>query len=143
MGNALPPGTQISPDGKWYWDGKRWAPVSAPQPAASAYPPATYAYAPRTNSLAVASLVSGILSWLLCPFLGAVLAVIFGHVARGQIKNTGEGGGGMAMAGLILGYVNLGLTVLGVVVWIFLFAGLAILGAALGGTSVPVPSPSG
>ena len=116
--------------------------MSAPQPAPMAYPPATYAYSPPTNSLAVASLVTGILSWLLCPFVGAVLAVIFGHVARGQIRQRGEGGGGMAIAGLVLGYVNLGLSVLGVVVWIFLFAGLAILGAALGGTSVPSPSPS-
>ena len=143
MGNALPPGTQISPDGRWYWDGRRWAPVSAvPVPAPGAYPPAPYAYAPPTNSLAIASLVAGILSWLLCPFLGAALAVIFGHVARGQIKTSGEAGGGMAIAGLVLGYANLGLTVLGVLIWIFLFAGLAILGAALGGTSVPVPSPS-
>ena len=142
MGSALPPGTQVSPDGKWYWDGSKWAPMTtALAPQQAAYPPAMVVYAPRTNSLAVASLVSGILSWLLCPFLGAVLAVIFGHVARGQIKQSGEGGGGMAIAGLVLGYVNLGLTVLGIVIWIFLFAGLAILGAAIGGTSFPSPSP--
>jgi hypothetical protein len=120
------------------------APMSAPQQSSSAFPPAMYAYAPPTNSLAVASLVAGILSWVLCPLLGAVLAVIFGHVARGQIKQRGEGGGGMAIAGLVMGYANLGLTVLGIVVWIFLFAGLAIFGAAIGGgTSFPSPSPSG
>ena len=139
MGNALPPGTQISTDGRWYWDGSKWAPVSAPQPAPGAFPPATYAYSRPTNSLAVASLVSGILSWLLCPFLGAVLAVIFGHVARGQIKQRGEGGGGMAVAGLVLGYLNLGLSVVGFVIWILT---LGLLGAVLNGVSFPSPSPS-
>ena len=139
MGNALPPGTQISPDGRWYWDGRRWAPVSAPQPAPTAFPPATYAYSPPTNSLAVASLVTGILSWLLCPFVGAVLAVIFGHVARGQIKQRGEGGGGMAIAGLVLGYVYLAGSLVFFVIWILT---LGLLGAVFSGLSFPSPSPS-
>jgi hypothetical protein len=130
VSSALPPGTQVSADGKWYWDGSKWAPVTAPATTQPAYPPAyAYPYAPQhTNSMSIASLVSGILAWLLCPLLGGVLAVIFGHVARGQIKQSGEAGGGMAIAGLVLGYANLGLTVLGIIVWIFLFVGAAILG---------------
>jgi len=137
--SALPPGTQVSADGKWYWDGSKWAPVTAPAPTQPAYPPGyPYPYAsPRTNSMSIASLVSGILAWLLCPFLGGVLAVIFGHVARGQIKQSGEAGGGMAIAGLILGYANIGVTVLGFVAWIVLVAGVAILG-----TMVPSVSPT-
>lgn len=51
----------------------------------------------RTNPFAVTSLVLGIVG-------GSVLAVIFGHVARAQIKRTLERGAGMALAGLILGY---------------------------------------
>lgn len=134
MSSALPPGTQVSPDGKWYWDGSKWAPMQAGAPPVTAYPPAVYAYGPRTNSLAIASLVTGILSWVLCPFLAAVLAVIFGHVARGQVKQSGEGGGGMALAGLILGYVNIGLSAVFVVFYI-LFFGLTLFIAANGGTS--------
>jgi uncharacterized protein DUF4190 len=155
VGSTPPPGAQVSPDGKWYWDGGKWAPmpsaagatqlVAAQQPLATvvpaspggAYPPAMYVYGPKTNSLAVASLVSGILSWVLCPFLGAILAVIFGHVARGQIKQSGEGGGGMAIAGLILGYLNLGGAILVIAFYVLLFAGIAIFGAAL-----PAVSPS-
>ena len=139
MSSALPPGTQVSPDGKWYWDGTKWAPVTAlvPGPAQQAVPPA-YPYAsPRTNSMSIASLVSGVLAWVVCPFLGAVLAVIFGHIARNQIKQSGEAGGGMAIAGLVLGYANLGVTVLGIAVWIFLIAGAAIFGAL-----IPSASPS-
>lgn len=54
---------------------------------------------PRTNSLAIAALVMG--------FVFPLLAIPFGHVARSQIRRTGEQGGGMALAGLILGYLNL------------------------------------
>ena len=114
--------------------------MTAPAPAQAAYPPA-YAYpyaAPRTNSMAIVSLVSGILAWLLCPLLGGALAVIFGHVARGQIKQSGEAGGGMAIAGLVLGYANLGVTALVIVAWIFLVAGVAILGAFIPSVS-PTP----
>ena len=140
MSSALPPGTQVSPDGRWYWDGSKWAPMQAAPPPGTAYPPTVYAYGPRTNSLAIASLVTGILSWVLCPLLAAVLAVIFGHVARGQVKQSGEGGGGMAVAGLILGYANLGLSAAFVVFYI-LFAGVAVFIAAMGGGASSSPTP--
>ena len=105
-----------------------------------AYPPA-YAipYAPQhTNNMSIASLVSGILAWPLCPIVGGVLAVIFGHVARNQIKQSGEAGGGMAIAGLVLGYANIGVALLGIIAWIFLFVGGAILGAIVPSIS-PAP----
>lgn len=139
MSSALPPGTKVSADGKWYWDGSKWAPVMAPVPTQAAYPPAyPYPYASQpTNSMSIASLVSGILAWVLCPILAGVLAVIFGHVARNQIKQSGEAGGGMAIAGLVLGYANLAVTVLGIIAWTVLFAGLAILG-----TMIPSVSPT-
>jgi hypothetical protein len=123
VSSALPPGTQVSADGKWYWDGSQWAPVTMPAPTQPAYP---YPYgSPRTNSLSIASMVSGILSWVLCPFFGGGLAVIFGHVAKSQIKQSGEAGGGMATAGLVLGYANLGVAVLAFIGWIVLVMGLA------------------
>lgn len=72
----------------------------------------------RTNGLAIASLVLSLL-WLYG--VGALLAVIFGHVALGQIKrDPSQGGKGMAIAGLILGYLGLVLiVVLVAVVWAF------------------------
>jgi hypothetical protein len=53
----------------------------------------------------VASLVAGFL-WL--GWFGSILAVIFGHVALGQINRSGgrEGGSGLAIAGLVLGYMG-------------------------------------
>lgn len=84
-----------------------------PLPAAASVVAAAAAGAPRpaggaqTNSLAVASLLVGLLA--LAPPC-AILAVVFGHIARSQIRKS-EGrmkGGGLALAGLILGYLGLG-----------------------------------
>jgi hypothetical protein len=60
----------------------------------------------RTSGLAVASLVLGIV-WIL--WIGSVLAVIFGHVALSQIKRSYGAltGRGMAIAGLVLGYLGI------------------------------------
>ena len=68
----------------------------------------------ETNPLAIISLVFGILGWVALPFLGALIAVITGHIARGQIRESrGEyQGDGLAMAGLILGYLSLALILL-------------------------------
>lgn len=58
----------------------------------------------RINPYAVASLVCGIL-WLL--WLGSLLAVVFGHLARGQIRRHGDRGYIVATIGLVLGYAGL------------------------------------
>ncbi|WP_157963538.1 DUF4190 domain-containing protein [Actinocorallia populi] len=63
----------------------------------------------RTNPYAVASLVCGLL-WA-CG-IGSLLAVFFGHLARRQVRATGERGRIPALLGLILGYTGLFLAVL-------------------------------
>ena len=74
-------------------------------------PPAPRAAAAKTSGWAVASLVLGILSFLCLPFIAAVVAIVFGAIARSSIKRSrGEiGGSGLATAGLILGIINLAL----------------------------------
>ena len=59
----------------------------------------------RTNSLAVAALVCGVAEFFTLG-LTAIPAVILGHMARGQIRRTGEHGRGLALAGLILGWAG-------------------------------------
>jgi hypothetical protein len=70
-------------------------------------------YAPSrkqgTNGMAVASLV---LSLVWIWGLGSLLAVIFGVIGRRQTRETGQGGSGLATAGLIIGIVGLVGTVL-------------------------------
>jgi len=66
---------------------------------------------PRNSTTAIISLVSGILGWTFVPFLGSIVAVITGHMAKSEIKRSAGtiGGNGMATAGLILGYVAIAL----------------------------------
>lgn len=93
-------------------------PYGAPQYGSPQYGAPQYGAPARTNVLAIFSLISA--------FFISILAVVLGHVALSQIKRTGEGGRGLAIAGLIIGYF-------GVCVWIcfialFLFIGIAELG---------------
>lgn len=79
----------------------------------------------RTSGTAVASLIFGILSWVVLPFIGAILAVALGHSARREISRAAPGtieGDGMAIAGLILGWTHLALILLAIVC-VFLFLG--------------------
>jgi hypothetical protein len=60
---------------------------------------------PHTNTLAVLSLCFGV-GQVFLWFVGAIAAIVCGHAARRQIRQTGEAGDGMALAGLILGYAG-------------------------------------
>jgi Domain of unknown function (DUF4190) len=74
------------------------------QPRWAVAPPArVYVTAPPTNGMAIAALI---LAFVFYP-----VGIVLGHVARGQIKRTGEGGKGLATAALILGYLQLAATV--------------------------------
>jgi hypothetical protein len=71
------------------------------------------------STAAVVSLIFGILCWVpVLPVIGAIVAVIAGHIARNQIRDAkGQlGGAGMAKAGLILGYAHLALIALAICV---------------------------
>ncbi|AER56915.1 hypothetical protein DSC_11355 [Pseudoxanthomonas spadix BD-a59] len=84
-----------------------------------------------TSSLAVVSLVFGILGWTLLPAVGAVVAVITGHMARAEIRRSAGQleGDGMAVAGLVLGWLAIGLAVAAVLAFILFFGGIAALAA--------------
>lgn len=89
-------------------------PPVAPQPTFNAQPslPPNQQQAYVHNSgYAIAALVLGIFGWLYA--VPAILAVIFGHIAITKVKRS-QGwviGKGMAIAGLVLGYVWLALFV--------------------------------
>ena len=67
---------------------------------------------PNSN-LALASLILGILGWTVIPTIGAIAAIITGHMAKNEIKSSlgALGGDGMATAGLVLGYANIAIGV--------------------------------
>lgn len=88
--------------------------------------------APRqTSTLAIISLVAGILGWTLLPFLGSIGAIIFGHLARGEIRRSNGqlDGDGLAITGLVLGWVNVVIAILAIMAFILFFGGLAWLAA--------------
>jgi hypothetical protein len=84
--------------------------------------------APRTTcTLAVVSLCFGIAAWTVFPFVGAIVAVICGHLARREIRQTLSeplDGDGFAVTGLVLGYAQLILSVLGMLVFWAVLLGL-------------------
>ena len=86
----------------------------------------------QTSTAAVLSLVFGILGWTLLPLLGSVVAIVTGHMARGEIRRAPEryDGDGLALAGLVLGYAALILGLLALLVVIVFFGGLAALAVA-------------
>jgi len=100
------------------------APSYGPPGAGSyGYPPAgaPYGYPPtsKNNGLAIASLVCSFFFWIYG--VGAILAIVFGFIARSQIKqsNGTQHGGGMALTGIIIGFVGI---VIGIVVVIVVVA---------------------
>jgi hypothetical protein len=72
-----------------------------------------------TNGLAIASLACGLAQFAFGP-LATIPAIVLGHMARSQIRRTGEQGAGLALAGLGLGW---GAVILGIVL---IAVGLAI-----------------
>jgi DUF1707 SHOCT-like domain/Domain of unknown function (DUF4190) len=107
-----------------------------PVPQATApRPPATRATATPAagpNGYALASFVCGLAQFVFGP-LATVPAIIFGHMARSQIRRTGEPGAGLALAGLILGW---GAVIFGIIVVIG-----AVLAVAAGTHGSPMPMP--
>ncbi len=71
----------------------------------------------RTNGFAVASLVLGV---LFCLVVTGILAVIFGNVALGRIEasNGTEKGRGLAIAGIVLGWIGISLLAIAALVWL-------------------------
>ncbi|HUL24173.1 MAG TPA: DUF1707 and DUF4190 domain-containing protein [Streptosporangiaceae bacterium] len=93
-------------------------------------PPAP-AVPPRTNALAITSLCCGVAQIMFGPF-ATVPAIVCGHIARGQVRRTGEGGAGMALAGLLLGWAGLVLGLLATAAVVALIVAAAHSGTATG-----------
>lgn len=107
-----------------FWAHERVVSAAAPTEVPASWTLEIAGYAPdgspiylfprqQTNGFAIASLVLGIACM---TGVGSILAVVFGHLARRQIRESGGTGNGMALAGLILGYAGMALLVVGAIV---------------------------
>lgn len=104
-------------------------PPSYQQPSyqSSGYNPGAYVPPALPNSqAAIVSLVFGILSYVMLPVVGAIVAIVAGHIAKREIRDSNGqlGGGGLATAGLVLGYIQLSILALAMC----LVFGLALIG---------------
>jgi type IV pilus assembly protein PilA len=84
-----------------------------PEPMAGLSPlspaiPATYTGPQETSGKATASLICGILAYVILPFLAAIPAIILGHLALSDIKKRAGQlkGNGLAIAGMVMGYAQ-------------------------------------
>jgi hypothetical protein len=75
-----------------------------------------------TPGKAIASLILSIVGLLFCPYVFSVLGLVFGYMARGEIKRAGGGlgGEGLALAGIIIGWGA-------IAVWTLFFIAVAAL----------------
>jgi peptidylprolyl isomerase len=99
------------------------APAGYPPPPAPGYPPPPAGYPPPPpfvgqpgpSGFALASVILGASAVLTCV-IGSVLAIVFGHIALARIRRAQppEGGRGLAIAGLVLGYAGVALTAAGI-----------------------------
>lgn len=97
-------------------------PPPPPQPATPSY---SYGASstPKTNGLAIASLACSIGGFFVCG-IGFILGLVFGYMAKSQIDQSGgtQQGRGMAVAGIIVGWIGIALAVVGLVVVIIIAA---------------------
>jgi hypothetical protein len=72
-------------------------------------------YTPPNSSMALVSLIAGILGLTIFPLVGSIVALITGSMAKKEINESrgALGGEGMVKAGVILGWIGVGLSVIG------------------------------
>src|SRR3954451_1237765 len=90
---SVPP-PQYQPVPQWSPPGQAWGyPYGQPQPGQYK----------TTEPFAIVSLIASLAGFAVC-FAGPIVGIVFGHIARSRIKRSGANGGGMALAGIIIGY---------------------------------------
>jgi len=86
-------------------------PPPPPGPGGYGYP------VPQTNQKAMWSMILGIVSIVCCGIFAGIPALILGSSAKNEITASGgmQTGEGMAKAGVILGWISIALSILGVI----------------------------
>ena len=124
--SGAPSSGQPYPPPPTYGDASKGQPQYGQQPfsgqpyGGQAYPP-QYAPTTGTNTMAILALVFA--------FIFAPAAIVLGHIAKKQIRQTGEQGEGLATAGLWLGYIFTGLYVAFCALWLIVVVAAGTSGA--------------
>jgi hypothetical protein len=92
-----------------------------PPPPPPGHPPHVLVPYRPYNVWAVVSISFGASTVIGTWFFGGIVAVVTGHVARHQVRRTGEAGSSLALAGLIIGYVAIGLSLAFIAAYVLFF----------------------
>jgi hypothetical protein len=92
-------------------------PAAPPPPPPPPLPPSAPSL--PTSGMAIASLVLGIGGLTVLPLLGSIVAIILGYMARKDIRQRPDqvSGDGLALAGIVLGWISVGLAVAGLLIF--------------------------
>jgi len=84
-----------------------------------------------SSTLAMVSLIAALLGFTLFPVIGGIVALITGHMARKETRSIPPqaSGDGMATAGIIMGWIQIGLLIVGICCFLLVFI-LGLAGAA-------------
>ncbi|MCP4741096.1 MAG: DUF4190 domain-containing protein [Actinomycetales bacterium] len=130
-----PPGPGENVPGSTDAPGYAGQPGQASQPEYPAYPPypppPAYGPTPQTSNNAVAALVLSIVSWVFCPIIPAIIALVFASKARREIlaSNGWVTGTGLVTSAKIVAWINIGFWAAMTIVWIFILVIALISGA--------------
>jgi hypothetical protein len=99
------------------------------------YPQAVNADLLPTSTLAIVSLVSAILGFTAVPVIGTIVALVTGYMARSETRSipARASGDGLATAGIIMGWIQVALLVIGVCCMIAYFVFFLGIFATSGG----------
>jgi hypothetical protein len=102
-------------------------------PSFSDSPSGSQAQIPN-SSMAMISLIAGILGLTFLPLIGSIVALVSGSSAKREILESGGtlGGEGLAQVGIILGWIGIGLSVLGVCAGVIFVIPFCLLAFGLG-----------
>lgn len=108
----------------------QWPAAPAPAYPAAAYPPPPYDAGPKTSSNSIIALVLAIASWVVCPIVPAIVALVFASMAAKEIDASGDRlqGRGLVTASRIVSWINIGFTVAVIVITAFVLVIVAIAG---------------
>ena len=118
-----------TPGQQRYWDGQSWT-VSAPAPVAG----------PTTSTNAIIGLVLAIVSWVICPIIAAIVALVLAHSSDKEIKASGGrvDGAGLNTATRIIAWLNIGVSIVAGIVVVVLIA----LGVVFAANVAPTLDPT-
>ena len=82
-----------------------------------------------TSTMAIVSLIAGIAGFSFLPVIGTIVALITGYSARNETRAVPPtaSGDGLATAGIVMGWVQVGLSILGICLFILFFGFFASL----------------